>query len=65
MAGEERYMNDASLLMIHNAWTRVTGNAAELRKYADDLDKITQGSIEAYKARATISEEKIKGINGC
>lgn len=60
MAGEERLMNDASLLMIHNAWTYVSGNANELRKYADDLEKITQGSIEAYKARATIDEDKIK-----
>ena len=39
-------MNDASMLMIHNAWTYAIGNAAELRKVADDLDKITQGGIE-------------------
>lgn len=62
MAGDERIMNDASLLMIHNAWTRATGNAAELRKTADDLEKITQGSIEAYKARTTIDEAKIKEL---
>lgn len=62
MAGDERHMNDASLLMIHNAWTRVAGNAVELRKQADDLEKITQASIEAYKARATIDEEKIKEL---
>lgn len=62
MAGEERLMNDASLLMIHNAWTRALGNASELRKIADDLEKITQGSIEAYKSRANISEEKIKEL---
>ena len=44
-AGDERVMHDASLLMIHNAWTSVWGaNAAELRKQADDLDTITQAS---------------------
>lgn len=62
MAGEERYMNDASLLMIHNAWLRTAGNAAQLRKDADDLDKITQGSVEAYMGRVSIPEEKVKEL---
>jgi ATP-dependent Clp protease protease subunit len=26
MAGDERVMNEASLLMIHNAWTNASGN---------------------------------------
>ena len=59
MAGTERQMHDTSLLMIHNAWVCGHGNAAELRKQADDLDKITQMSINAYKREATISEEEI------
>lgn len=59
MAGEERIMNDSSLLMIHNAWSFVEGNAKELRKQADDLDKITQASITAYKAHSTLSEKEI------
>lgn len=59
MAGEERIMNDSSLLMIHNAWSYCEGNAKELRKQADDLEKITQASIAAYKAHSTLSEEEI------
>ena len=59
MAGDERVMNDSSLLMIHNAWTLAEGNAKELRKQADDLEKITQASVVAYKAHSTLSEEKI------
>lgn len=59
MAGDERIMNDSSLLMIHNAWSFVQGNAKELRKQADDLDKITQASIVAYKAHSTLSEKEI------
>lgn len=62
MAGEERIMNDSSLLMIHNAWNVVQGNAQELRKQADDLDKITQASIVAYKAHSALSEEEIKEL---
>lgn len=37
MAGDERIINEASLLMIHNAWTYANGNATELRKAAEDL----------------------------
>lgn len=60
MAGDERIMNAASLLMIHNAWTFAEGNSKELRKVADDLEVITSASVEAYKERATISEKEIR-----
>lgn len=62
MAGDERIMNEASLLMIHNAWTWASGNATELRKQAEDLDKITQASVEAYKAHSSLTEDKIKEL---
>lgn len=62
MAGDERIMNDSSLLMIHNAWSIVEGNAEQLRKQADDLEKITQASIIAYKAHSTLTEEEIKAL---
>ena len=62
MAGEERIMNDASLLMIHNAWTYAMGNAAELRKQAEDLEKITQASVNAYMAHSTLSEDEVKAL---
>ena len=59
MAGDKRVMQPASLLMIHNAWTIAMGNAEELRKTADDIEIITQASVEAYKMVATIDEKKI------
>jgi ATP-dependent Clp protease protease subunit len=55
-------MNESSLLMIHNAWTCAAGNAEELRKQADDLEKITQASVEAYKAHSSLTEEEIKAL---
>ncbi len=62
-AGDERVMHDASLLMIHNAWTSVWGaNAAELRKQADDLDTITQASRNAYMANVSITEEELSAL---
>ena len=62
MAGDKRVMSESSLLMVHNAWTVGIGNAAELRKQADDLDKITRASIEAYKAHSNLSEDEIKAL---
>ncbi len=62
MAGDERIMNDSSLLMIHNAWSYGVGNADQLRKQADDLDKITEASVTAYKAHSTLSEEEIRNL---
>ena len=62
MAGTERIMSRASLLMIHNAWTIAIGNSDELHKQADDLETITQASVEVYKQAASISEEEIKEL---
>jgi len=62
MAGDERIMSNASLLFIHNAWTYADGNAKELRKVADDLDSITQASINAYMNHVNITEEELKEL---
>lgn len=62
MAGDERLMNPASLLMIHNAWSSASGNAAELRKAADDLEVISKTAAEAYKAHVNISEEELQDL---
>lgn len=63
MAGDERVMSDASLLMIHNAWTSAYGaNAADLRKLADDMDTITQASKNAYLSRVVIDEEALSDL---
>lgn len=62
MAGDERVMNEASLLMIHNAWMYTAGNANQLRKDADDLDVITQASIAAYMSKVNIAEKKLKEL---
>lgn len=60
MAGDERIMSEASLLMIHNAWMYTAGNAAQLRKDADDLEIITQASISAYMGKVNITEDELK-----
>ena len=60
MAGVERIVPNSALLMIHNAWAYGGGNAKGFRKMADDLDKITQPSIDVYVEKTGQEESVIK-----
>ncbi len=62
MAGEERRMNPVSLLMIHNAWTSASGNAAELRKAADDIEVVSRTAANAYLSCVNITEEELQAM---
>lgn len=65
MAADKVIMSDVSMMMIHNPWTITWGNSKDLRKEADDLDKILEGSIiPAYKAKCgdKISDEKLREL---
>lgn len=59
MAGDTVYMPKNSMMMIHNCWTYAGGNSKELRKTADDLDKIMEASIESYLAKINITREEL------
>ncbi|MDI9469725.1 MAG: ATP-dependent Clp protease proteolytic subunit [Bacillota bacterium] len=62
MAGDERIMSNASLLMIHNAWIFTIGDHNQLRKDADDMETITQASVNAYMEQVSITEEELKAM---
>ena len=62
MAGAKRIMPRSSLLMIHNAWTCAIGDADDLRKAADDIEKITQPSIEIYTSVSNLDADEIKAM---
>lgn len=61
MAGDEIVMPRNALMMIHNMWMGVCGNADELRKAADDLDTINAAGRAAYLERAgeKLTEEQL------
>ena len=61
MAGDEVVMPRNALMMIHNMWMGVSGNAAELRKAADDLDTINAAGRQAYlvKSGGKLDEERL------
>lgn len=48
MAGEEVIMAKGAMFMIHKAWTGMWGNANDLRKEADLLDKIDGTLAQTY-----------------
>lgn len=52
MVGDEIVMPRNALMMVHNMWMCAQGNAAELRKAADDLDKINEAGRAAYLEKA-------------
>ena len=62
MAGAKRIMPRSSLLMIHNAWTWASGDADDLRKAAEDLEKITQPSVEIYTSVSNLDADEIKAM---
>lgn len=64
MVGDEIRMPKNSMLMIHNAWSYASGNAEQLRKAADDLDRINQSTIQTYlqKASDKLTDEKLKEL---
>ena len=62
MAGDKILMGIGTMLMIHNAWTFAAGNADELRKVADDLDKISDSISNIYMTRFSGTVEELKAL---
>ena len=62
-AGDTRTMGSIALMMIHNCMSHLGyATSEEMRKAADDNDKINQSSIEAYKKVSNLSEDEIKAM---
>ena len=60
-AGDVRTMGSIALMMIHNCMSYLgLANSEEMRKAAEDNDKINQSSIEAYKKVSNLTEEEIR-----
>ncbi len=60
MSGDTINMGRTAMMMIHNPLTPpVGGNSKELRKIADDLDKIKEVSIGAYLTKVNLTREEL------
>jgi len=62
MAGDKIIMPKNTMMMIHDPWTIAMGSAADMRKSAGVLDKITNTLIAAYSGKSGLNDEEIKTL---
>ncbi len=59
MAGDRIRVSSNGLLMIHDPSAMAGGNAADMRRMADLLDKVKEQIADAYMRHAKVSREQI------
>lgn len=59
-AGRRLCMGKGAFLMVHNPWTITQGNAEDLRKDAETLDKMRDSIVAFYQLKNSKSVEEIK-----
>ena len=62
MAADQVVMADNALMMIHDPWSLAIGNADELRREADVLDKVKESLVTTYVARTGMSRDEISTL---
>lgn len=64
MGADKVVMPENAMMMIHNAWSGMYGNADDFRKMADDLDHINDSIVITYvsKAQDKCDEETIRDM---
>lgn len=60
LAGRELVMHAGTYLMIHKPWSLSIGDAEELRKTGDILDKIESQLVEIYASASGLAPEEIR-----
>lgn len=62
MAGDQIVMPVNAILMIHDPYTMAFGNAREMTKTAELLDKIKGTIVSTYQTKVDLSAEEISGM---
>lgn len=62
MSGNKVVMNEASMMMIHNASGVCIGNAEDMKKVVQALEEINDVIKDVYMAKTNLSEEKINEL---
>lgn len=62
MAGDRIVMGTGAMMMVHNPWTRVEGEAKDLREAADVLDRVGESLINVYSARTGKSRDELRDM---
>lgn len=64
MAGDRVTMAPNAMMMIHNPSIAAGGNAGDMRKSADMLDKIKANMVDAYAAKTGLDPDKLANMMG-
>ena len=62
MAGDVIKMPENATMMIHNAWTYTSGGAEELRRTADELERLNGQIADIYAARTGKDKDEIAAM---
>lgn len=62
MAGDVITMPEDSFLMIHNAWSVAVGDADDMRKQADIIEKHQDMIVNIYAKRTGLAEKALKDM---
>lgn len=61
-ACDELQMHEGSMLMIHNPWTLIEGDADELKKQAELMGKIKRDMLAVYRRKFDLSDDEISRL---
>lgn len=62
MAGDKVVMPKNAMMMVHKCWTLAIGNADDMRKMADDMDKIDESIVVAYTEKTGKDAKEIRKL---
>lgn len=62
MAASKVIMAENAVMMAHNAWTLAAGNADDLRKQIDMLDKFDQQQVKIFTGRTGLAVDRVQEL---
>lgn len=62
MVGDNIRMGEGALMMIHSPWSFAIGNAEDMRKAADVLDKFEGSLLDIYQKRTGLERDELKAM---
>lgn len=60
LSGDTVEMAENAFFMIHNPWSLVIGDAEDMRKEADVLDKLAQQAVNIYAKNSEMSDSEVQ-----
>ncbi|MGM0703880.1 MAG: ClpP-like prohead protease/major capsid protein fusion protein [Pseudomonadota bacterium] len=62
MAGDRITMPENAMMMVHRPWGIQGGDADQMRRYAELLDKVEGNLVSAYTKKSGLSDDEVRGM---